>query len=33
MNYVKRGELNSTCEGELNANETKARTVNKKGDG
>jgi len=32
-NYVKRGELNSTCKGELNANETKARTSDEKGGG
>ena len=32
-NYVKRGELNSTCKGELNANKNKARTLNKTGGG
>jgi len=33
MNYVKRGELNCTCEGELNANKNKARTSDKTGGG
>lgn len=33
MNYVKRGELNSTCKGELNADQTKARTSDEKGGG
>ena len=33
MNYVKRGELNSTCKGELNANETKTGTSDEKGGG
>lgn len=32
-NYVKRGELNSICKGELNADQTKTRTSDKTGGG
>ncbi len=33
FNYVKRGELNCTCEGELNANKNKTGTSDEKGGG